>query len=245
MNKTIHHYHPDTKELLGQGLADESPLEPGKLLLPSFSTRKVPPAAGVQQIAVFDEAGDRWTLAPDFRNAQLYRTSDGTAVTVATIGPQPADTTGQPRPTSLHDWQGGNWTLNMTRAHEAQWQAIQAERDRRKIAGGIHVGVLWFHSDEGSRIQYLGLKDRARDMVAAGGAMADTIQILDQSVRWKTMDGTFVPMTAQLAFDVVSAVGVFDALLFAVAEEHHAAMKAAADPLAYDFTGNWPDAFTD
>lgn len=123
-----------------------------------------------------------------------------------------------------------------------QWEAINAERDRRK-AGGFKVGTLWLHSDADSRIQHLGLKDKARDLIAAGGAMADNLTILGQPVRWKTMDGSFANVTAQLAFDIVAAAGDLDARLFAVAETHRAAMEAAADPSAYDFSAGWPAAF--
>lgn len=124
----------------------------------------------------------------------------------------------------------------------AKWEAIKAERDRRK-SGGFKVGTLWFHCDADSRIQHLGLKDKARDLIAAGGAMTDNLTMLGQPVRWKTMDGSFANVTAQLAFEIVAAAGDLDARLFAVAETHRAAMEAAADPTAYDFSAGWPETF--
>lgn len=123
-----------------------------------------------------------------------------------------------------------------------KWEAIKAERDRRK-GGGFKVGTLWFHSDADSRIQHLGLKDKARDLIAAGGAMTDNLAILGQPQRWKTMDGSFATITAQLAFDIVAAAGDLDARLFAVADTHRAAMEAAADPATYDFSAGWPESF--
>lgn len=124
----------------------------------------------------------------------------------------------------------------------AKWEAIKAERDRRK-AGGLKVGALWFHSDADSRIQHLGLKDKARDLLAAGGVVTDNLTILGQPVRWKTIDGSSATVTAELAFDIVAAAGDLDARLFAVAETHRAAMEAAADPSAYDFSAGWPETF--
>lgn len=124
----------------------------------------------------------------------------------------------------------------------AKWEGIKAERDRRK-AGGFKVGALWFHSDADSRIQHLGLKDKARDLIASGGTMTDNLTILGQPVRWKTMNGSFANVTAQLAFDIVAAVGDLDARLFAVAETHRAAMEAAIGPDAYDFSAGWPETF--
>lgn len=128
------------------------------------------------------------------------------------------------------------------KASAARWEAIKAERDKRKT-GGFKVGVQWCHSDADSRIQHLGLKDKARDLLAAGGAMADNLTTLGQPVRWKTMDGSFAVVTAQLAFHIVAAAGDLDARLFAVAETHRAAMEATSDPAAYDFSAGWPETF--
>ena len=127
-------------------------------------------------------------------------------------------------------------------AKAAMWEAIKAERDRRR-AGGFKVGMLWFHSDADSRIQHLGLKDKARDLFTAGGVMTDNLIILGQPVRWKTMDGSFSGVTAQLAFDIVAAASDLDARLFTVAEAHRAAMEATADPAVYDFSAGWPENF--
>lgn len=121
-----------------------------------------------------------------------------------------------------------------------KWEAIKAKRFERKAAG-VNVGGKWFHTDnEESRVQQLGLKDLARDTLAAGGTMQTVLQKLGQNIAWKTMDGTRVPMTAQLAFDVVAAVGDLDALCHYVADQHEAAMRASPDPAAYDFSGGWP-----
>lgn len=129
-----------------------------------------------------------------------------------------------------------------------QWERIKAERDRRAHASGYPVtidgAVRWFHSDAPSRVQHLGLKDKARDLLAAGGTMADPIRVLGQPVAWKTMSGEFVALTAQVAFDLIDAAGVLDAQLFVAAETHRARMAASADPGAYDFAGGWAPAFT-
>lgn len=124
------------------------------------------------------------------------------------------------------------------------WVSIKSERDRR-TAAGFKVGEKWFHSDTDSRIKHLGLKDKARDVIASGGQMSDKLVILGQTVKWKTMDGTFVDLSAQLAFDIVTAAGDLDARLFATAETHRAAMAASADPAAYDFSAGWPAAFAE
>ena len=59
-------------------------------------------------------------------------------------------------------------------------------------------------------------------------------------IPWKTMDGTFTPMTCQLAFDIVKAAKSGELATFAAAETHRVAMEASADPASYDYSGGWP-----
>lgn len=121
----------------------------------------------------------------------------------------------------------------------AQWEAIKTKREKIK-AGGVKVGTKWFHSDIESRVQHLGLKDKARDLLAAGGAMADRLQVGGADIQWKTQNGTLIYITAQIAFDIVAAVGVLDALAHQNAEVHKVAMEASAEPAVYDFSTGWP-----
>jgi hypothetical protein len=107
----------------------------------------------------------------------------------------------------------------------AQWEKIKAERDRRQ-SGGYLVASKWYHSDDGSRIQQLGL-------LMLGASIPANLQ-------WKTMDGTFVTMTQALASQIFSAASASDQAIFAKAESHKAAMSASSDPAAYDFLTGWP-----
>lgn len=126
------------------------------------------------------------------------------------------------------------WGKTHAEIREIQWLLIQAERDRR-MDGGFKVEVApgdfrWFHSDSKSRIQQLGL-------FAAGAAVP--------AVQWKTMDGSFVTMSQPLATAIFAAASALDTALFANGEAHLAAMTAAADPEAYDYSTGWPAAYGD
>lgn len=125
---------------------------------------------------------------------------------------------------------------------EKAWEQIKAERDRRK-AGGVLVDGHWFHSDTDSRIQWLGTKDSARDILAAGGATADMVYVDGVALFWKTMAGDFAPVDVALAFAVVDATKVLDKRLYAVAEQKRIEMEASPDPAAYDELTDWPEAF--
>jgi hypothetical protein len=119
------------------------------------------------------------------------------------------------------------------RAKASVWVKIKALRDLRQ-SGGYLVAVAtlpkWFHSDDGSRIQQLGL-------LMLGASIPANLQ-------WKTMDGTFVTMTQALASQIFSAASASDQAIFAKAEAHKTAMLAATDPAAYDFSTGWPAVFT-
>lgn len=109
------------------------------------------------------------------------------------------------------------------------WEAIKAERDRRIVAGGYRVGDKWFHSDILSRTQQIGL-------VMMGSSIPDGLQ-------WKTMDGSFVAMTPQLAGQIFAAAAASDQAIFAAAEAHRAMMAAGGDPGSYDYAAGWPPMF--
>ncbi len=143
-----------------------------------------------------------------------------------------------PEDTGNRDWQEyQDWLAegntpdpveSVTEVKARKWEAIKAERDRRK-AGGVKVGTKWFHSDDGSRIQQTGL-------VMMGASIPANLQ-------WKTMDGSFITMTQTLASQVFQAVAAGDQAIFAAAETHRVAMEASADPASYDYSTGWPAIF--
>lgn len=242
MKTTIYHYHPVSREYLGYSEADESPLEPGVLLLPAFCTRTAPPPTGEREAAVLDVSDNIWHIVSDFRGSEHYSTRDGATVIITELGALPAETTSQPRPSPWHEWDGSAWLLNTAFARVTAWDCIKARRDAIK-AGGVKVGTKWYHTDTESRIQHIGLLEKARAARATGGTDATRLQALGQDIKWKTMDGSFIYLTVKLAEDIFSAVTDLDAAAFAAAETHRVAMEASADPAAYDFSVGWPATF--
>jgi hypothetical protein len=121
--------------------------------------------------------------------------------------------------------------IMLARIKERRWLQIQDERTRRQ-AGGVFISAVnkWFHSDQTSRIQQLGL-------VMMGASLPNNIQ-------WKTMDGSFITMTPAIAMAIFNGAAVLDMTAFAVAEQHRANMVASPDPANYDFSAGWPAIFT-
>lgn len=109
------------------------------------------------------------------------------------------------------------------------WAKIKVERDRRTDIGGFEVDGKWFHSDQKSRNQQLGL-------VLLGSNIPAGLQ-------WKTMDGSFVTMTRTLAGQILAAGAASDTAIFAAAEDHKAALEACENPSDYDYLTGWPKIF--
>lgn len=149
-------------------------------------------------------------------------------------------------PGTYHTW---DWDLkDYTGPHlelprEEVLQSIQDEKLRR-LSSGFECEGYWFHSDRDSRVQYLNNKDSARDQLDEGGSAADPLidLVTGEQVTWKTLSGS-VPLTVGLSLKVAKASKAHEARLFAVAEQHKAAVRESNDPYAYDYSVGWPPTF--
>lgn len=79
----IYHLDRVTGELVGEGEARESPLEPGVFLIPAHATATEPPAAQSGHARVWD--GSAWTQVPDHRG-ETWHTPEGVPVVIETLG---------------------------------------------------------------------------------------------------------------------------------------------------------------
>jgi hypothetical protein len=126
-------------------------------------------------------------------------------------------------------WDGSHLVVDLGHIKDLMWTRVKNARDTKRQTSGYQVAGKWFHSDDYSKQQQVAL-------VLLGASLPAGLQ-------WKTMDGSFVPMTPTLAQQVFGAAVLFDQAVFAAAELHNAAMRASEDPASYDFSGGWPPAF--
>ncbi|WP_446807950.1 hypothetical protein ACH50O_11585 [Methylomonas sp. 2BW1-5-20] len=225
--KTVYLYDEKSGAYTHEYEAQESPLEEGEFIKPIHSLDVAPNLnPGLWPVAV----DGVWTYVVDHRG--VYYLPDGSEHFITDIGVS--------RPA------GATVTVPDIGIRNAKVQQVNAERGRRWRGGTplvIDGLTKWFHSDEFSLIQHLGLKDKARDLIAAGGAMSDVISIDGQAVLWSTMDGSQVTITVQIAFDLVAADGARQDQIMAVCRSHLLAIGIDATPADYDISVGWPAIF--
>ena len=127
-------------------------------------------------------------------------------------------------------------------AQDAHWDAIKQVRERKGQLGGYLVAGKWFHSDLKSQTQQLGLARKADRIEAAGGNMNTPFPGPGPGgiLVWKTMDGSWVPMTPLLAQQIFAAAEAQDLALFAHAESLRVQGLQVDNPFTVDVEAGWP-----
>ncbi|WZL14750.1 tail fiber assembly [Vibrio phage vB_VpaM_XM1] len=82
----IYHYHHETKEYLGEGLADKDPMVAGNWLIPAYATSTKPPQTDKNQTAIFD--GEEWSVVADYRGFE-YWMPNGDSNVINELGVEP------------------------------------------------------------------------------------------------------------------------------------------------------------
>lgn len=109
------------------------------------------------------------------------------------------------------------------------WEDVKIAREHRRQAG-VFVAGHWFHSNDTSRIQQIGLV-----LMGAG---------IPAGLLWRTMDNGEVPMTQTLAGQIFQAVATSDALHFQAAKDLRALIEASSDPESVNLEQGWPASYT-
>ena len=156
----IYNYDPETGEYLGDGLADESPLEPGVYLMPANATSKLVPTLKPGEAAIF--ADDNWRVVADYRGQSVCALDadgyySGPAALALDESPDARRILADPPPADLPrpKWSGSVWTDGRTdeekqaQAQAALREAAQAALDKsdttllRCYEAGVAVPAEW------------------------------------------------------------------------------------------------------
>ena len=109
----------------------------------------------------------------------------------------------------------------------AEYDAIKAERDRRKF-NGVFISGKWIHTDTYSRTQWVG-------MVMMGAGIP--------AIPWTTMDNTTITTSQALAGAVFQGIAQLDAALFAYAKSLIDQVDVSSEPQNIDIMTGWPTTF--
>lgn len=123
----IFNYHPITGEYISESVADESPLEPGKYLIPAFATELEPPTIGDRQVAVFNNGA--WSLVADYRGQTVYDTTTGAESTVVEPGEIPSGKTPTAPPEYPAKWADGAWIADLEQIKTNKLASLKFSRN--------------------------------------------------------------------------------------------------------------------
>ncbi|WP_274571544.1 hypothetical protein [Neisseria leonii] len=105
----------------------------GSYLMPAGCIDAEPPETREGFAARWNTGTQSWDYIEDLRGRTAYRTGDGQAVVIDTVGALSDGLTLEPRPSPAHDWQDGRWVENKKRAAELAAAAL-AEAKKRRLA---------------------------------------------------------------------------------------------------------------
>lgn len=82
--KRVYLYDELSGVFLGEYLAQESPMEPGKFIVPDKSTDISPPACGLNEVAIFTAGA--WAVTANHIGQTWYDTATGDPVIITALG---------------------------------------------------------------------------------------------------------------------------------------------------------------
>lgn len=234
MSSTPKIYHYDSYRCYTETTdASPDPLEPGRYLIPANATDTAPPEIPENHAAQWN--GEAWEIVEDWRGTMVYSTNgnDGDRM-MHEPGAIPDGYTKDAPPDGLHTWHAETQTWQpdpekqaaaIEAARERVWEQIKNKR-HDNLRGGVFVKSIkkWFHTNDESRAQYTFMR---------------TLPQLPDGLQWKTMDNSFITLTAALLDELSLTMLQNEQHDFAVAEQHRAKLWQSKTPESYNYAKGW------
>lgn len=145
--KIVWNYDPELRVLLDSTELDEgdlSPLEENVFLIPAHATDVKPPRLKRNEAAIFNLEEKKWSVVPDFRDAELYDKATVKRLPALELGPSPDDTMTEIKPPEgLVRWGENGWEPDADAIKAARARAINKERAQRLASGVKHEGNVF------------------------------------------------------------------------------------------------------
>lgn len=149
----IYHYDELTGCLLGQGTADENPLDPASPLLPAYTTMTKPPATAYRECARYltkaghvpaHSADGEWAIHPDWRDIALWNKANGSefSITEPNVTPDNVDATAMPYPGPGYVWCDNQWQADPALQYQLAEQAAERELASRQSVATAEINRI-------------------------------------------------------------------------------------------------------
>lgn len=182
----IYNYHPDTGELVGESVADESPLELDQYLIPAFATHIEPPQSQINKIPCFINGA--WELLDDYRNKELYNCQTKELVLLE-LGQIPSENLTDIKPLeSPCVFIEGDWVLDKATLQDMKWSEIKQQRALECQKPLTYLNKV-FDFDKNSQDLLNGAVQAAQSAMLAQQTIPD--------ITWTLADNSSFTMTLQ------------------------------------------------
>ncbi|MFM5429426.1 tail fiber assembly protein [Aeromonas veronii] len=139
--------------LLGDGRADENPLDHNSPLFPAYATTITPPDVGQRECARYlDDTGraaahhadGAWVIHPDWRDVTLWRTDDGTEITIVepNVTPDEIGATAVPYPGQGYVWRDEQWQADPDLQYQLAEKAAERELASRQAIATSEINRI-------------------------------------------------------------------------------------------------------
>jgi hypothetical protein len=220
----IYHYNRQTGEYLYSSNATPDPLDTGKYLIPAFATTIQPLTLNAGYVSCF--VNGAWRAEEDHRGTVWEKTT-AKPISFRDLGPLPHTLTKLIPPVQFPVWTVDTWTVDIVAAQTAVKDAIKEKEDQRNER-------KYRHSD--GNTYPVGIKMERVLMRISG--LADAVP-LPGGGTFEDADDNQITMTCGQFRALVAGVYAREDANRIVRRKHITAMKAAADPLTYDYSGGW------
>ena len=178
---TIYSYDPKTMEYISKSQAYEDERNPGKPILPAYSTNIEPKLDSLyNQTVIFDRSSRQWKIIPDYRANTYYSKTTGESKRYD-LGETPDFNlyTIQSKPSSDHIWNEGSnsWLIPLSTLKKMKIEELNNRKWHAINTDGVAYNGLMFDTDSDSQLALIEAK-----------LAYDVIGTLPSSY-WKARDG--------------------------------------------------------
>lgn len=227
----IHHYHPKTKEYLGEGLADKDPMVEDNWLIPANATTVEPLIKKDGFAIVLNNTKTAWEYVEDSRGKIVYNTTTKQSEKVDYLGEIESGWTLLEPTSQFDEWINDEWVKDIEAACNYDLSVCKKELASKR----------WEVSSDGVLIDGVNVQSDKESKDEMAGYVTESIVNGLVNVNWKLSDGTFKVYTIQKFKEVYKIVAKYRNDCFGAEMDKLEQIHTAEDPTTVDIDSGWPN----